>query len=71
LEAADGTKKLLIVNKLDQKLSIQVVDFQKATAEIVDISTGGNPWRTEYVNGSIELPAYAVAIVTESQMGTA
>ncbi|CAI7678905.1 unnamed protein product [Penicillium pancosmium] len=66
LEAADGTKKLLLVNKLDQNLSIQVPDFQKATAEIVDVSTGGNPWRTADVNGSIELPTYAVAIVTES-----
>jgi hypothetical protein len=66
LEAADGTKKLLLVNKLDQELSIQVADFQQAAANIVDVSTGGNFWRTEDVSGSIQLPAYAVAIITMS-----
>ena len=65
-EGTDGTKKLLLVNKLEQELTLQVSDFQKAAAEIVDVSTGGNPWRTEDINGSISLPAYAVAIVSEA-----
>jgi len=55
-----------VVNKLDKEVTIEVSDFQKADAEIVDMSTGGNPWRTESVEGSMELPPYAVAIITQS-----
>ena len=65
-EAADATKKVLLVNKLDKELTIQISDFQNADAKIVDVTTGGNPWRTEGIDGGIRLPSYAVAVITQS-----
>ncbi|KAK5788205.1 hypothetical protein VI817_009163 [Penicillium citrinum] len=65
LETVDDTGKMLLVNKLDKGVTIEVSDFQKADVEIVDMGTGGNPWRTELVGG-MELSPYAVAIITQS-----
>lgn len=46
---------------------MQVADFQSGTAEVVDLSTGGNPWRTEKIDGSsINIPPHAIVMLTEA-----
>ncbi|KAJ5085519.1 hypothetical protein N7532_010290 [Penicillium argentinense] len=65
-EATDCTKKMLLVNKQGNELSVFVTDSSEASAGIVDVTTRSNPWRTEKVTGSIQLPAYAVVILSEA-----
>ncbi|KAJ5198205.1 uncharacterized protein N7498_007322 [Penicillium cinerascens] len=66
-ETSQGQKRTLLVNKLDQVAGIQVPGFQGGTAEIVDVSTGGNPWRTEKVAGnSVNVAPYAIVVLTEA-----
>ncbi|OQE43732.1 hypothetical protein PENCOP_c003G04752 [Penicillium coprophilum] len=65
LEATDGRKKILLVNKQNQALSVQIPTKQ-AGIEIVGVTTGGNPWTNEQVQGTIEIPAYAVAVIPRS-----
>ena len=64
-ETSDQEKKVLLVNKLDQTVSVQAQGFEGGSLETVDVSTGGKPWRTETVNGgSFSLAPYAVAVLT-------
>ena len=62
-----GALKLLLINKQEQPLSVDVSDFKGSTAKSVDISTGGGPWRTETVTGStFSIAGYATAVLTGS-----
>ena len=57
----------LLVSKLDQVAIVQVADFQSGTAGIVDLSTGGNSWRTEKFDGSsVNVPPHAIVVLTEA-----
>ncbi|KAJ5273767.1 hypothetical protein N7478_008892 [Penicillium angulare] len=65
-ETTGQEKKILLVNKLDQVISIQASSFQGVTMEVVDVSSGGDIWRTETIKGdTIQLSPYAVAILSE------
>lgn len=64
-KSCDGEKKMLLVNKLDQRTAVKVPDFNGGTAEVVDVSTGGHPWKKERVSGeTFEVPPYAVVVLT-------
>jgi hypothetical protein len=63
-DGAQG-KKLLLINKGNNTLSVSVPDFDGAAAQTVDVSTGGNPWRNETVQGGVAgLPPYAVMVLS-------
>lgn len=63
--AADGRRKLLLVNKRDREQTLSLPGFGRASAEIVDQATGGGPFRAERLSGeSFTLPAFGVAVVT-------
>lgn len=64
-ENAKGVRKLLLVNKLNQTTGVSVPGFEKAAAVIVDLSTGGNEWRTEEVGGgSFMITPWATVVLT-------
>ena len=65
-ETTSGARKLLLVNKLDQKQSLRVDGFTRGLAQIVDLSTAGNMYRTEFAEGEmIELTPYATMVLAE------
>jgi hypothetical protein len=60
-----GVKKVLLVNKLPQTTFVQIPKFDSGTAQIVDLSTGENEWRTESFNGStINVTEWATVVLT-------
>lgn len=51
---ATGEQKLLLVNKQAATTELHLpAELQGWTAEVVDVSTGGNPWRNETVAGGL------------------
>ena len=62
---SNGVKKVLLVNKLPQATVIQIPGFQSGTAQIVDVSTGDNEWRTEKFSGStLNVTEWATIVLT-------
>jgi hypothetical protein len=62
----EGVKKLLLVNKLPQAVTLQIPGFENGTAEVVDVSTGQNVWRTEDFSGSLfNVTEWATVVLTE------
>jgi hypothetical protein len=60
-----GLRKLLLVNKTDGDVPIQMAGLAGATARVVDQTSGGGPIRTEMLTGNeYVLPAYGVAVIT-------
>ena len=60
-----GQRKLLIVNKRDNEISLKLPQAQGGKLEVVDQSTGFNPPSSEKIEGqSIKLGGLAVAVVT-------
>jgi hypothetical protein len=65
LLAQDGTRKLLIVNKLDRRQVLHVVGSKHALMEYADTSTGSRePQITTLRDDNVTLGPYAVAVVT-------
>jgi hypothetical protein len=63
----DGVKKLLLVNKLPDTVEIKIRWLNRAKVEIVDVSTGGDIWRTEDFNGcAFNITGWATAVLTEN-----
>jgi len=61
----DNHKKLLLVNKLNQNISVQLNGISNGTIEFSDVNTGFNPPVTqEFSNGDLILGGWSVAIVT-------
>jgi hypothetical protein len=61
----EGVQKVLLVNKLPQPTFVQIPGFESGTAQIVDLSTGDNVWRTESFSGStVNLPEWATIVLT-------
>lgn len=62
----EGVKKILLVNKLPQAVTVQIPSFARGAAEVVDLSTGGDIWRTEDFSGSVfNVTGWATAVLTE------
>lgn len=60
----DGVRRVLLVNKLNQSSQVQI-GFGEWRAEIVDLSTAGNEWRTEKFGGdTINLTPWATVVLT-------
>jgi hypothetical protein len=56
---------LEMVNKLRQATIVQIPGFESGTAQVVDVSTGDNKWRTEKFSGStVHVPAWATIVLT-------
>jgi hypothetical protein len=63
----EGVKKVLLVNKLPQATPVQIPGFDSGVAQIVDISTGDNEWRTEqFSGGTIDVTPWATIVITGS-----
>ncbi|CZR70256.1 uncharacterized protein PAC_20157 [Phialocephala subalpina] len=63
----DGVRKLLLINKLRDAVTIQIWGLKSAKIEIVDVSTGGDIWRTEDFSGSVfNITGWATAVMTEN-----
>lgn len=61
----EGVKKILVVNKLPEMTYVQIPWFESGTAQIVDISTGENEWRTEQFSGStVDVTEWATIVLT-------
>jgi hypothetical protein len=61
----DGSRKLLLVNKRDHDLLLQVPGFSGARAAVVDLESAGGPIREETLeHETFRLPAFGVAILT-------
>jgi hypothetical protein len=64
-DTANGGKKVLLINKTDQNVTVQVQGLRAESMDTVDVSTAGNPWRTEQVSGdSVNLTPYAVSVLS-------
>jgi hypothetical protein len=62
----EGVKKLLLVNKLPQAVTVRVPGFENGTANVVDVSTGQNVWRTEDFSGSLfNATEWATVVLTK------
>jgi len=60
----EGVKRLLLVNKLNQTSQVQI-GAGAWTANIVDLSTAGNEWRTETFGGdSFNITPWATVVLT-------
>ncbi|KAJ5632028.1 hypothetical protein N7490_008367 [Penicillium lividum] len=61
-------RKILLVNKLDQTVvEVNMRALQGRIMEILNLSSEGNIWQTEHINGgSVSLTPYATAVLTES-----
>jgi hypothetical protein len=65
-----GEKKVLLVNKLPQAVTVRIPGFARGTAEVVDLSTGGDKWRTEKFSGSVfNVTGWATVVLTEEDEG--
>lgn len=63
-------RKLLVINKQEDVLTLQVCGFDGGSADVVDVSTGEGLWRTEKVLGpTFNITGYATAILT-AKLGT-
>jgi hypothetical protein len=63
----DGVKKLLLVNKSPDTVEIQIRGLNSSKVEIVDVSKGGDIWRTEDFDGSVfNITGWATAVMTEN-----
>ena len=60
-----GERKLLIVNKRDNEISLKLSEAQGGKLEVVDQTTGSSPPSSSKIEGqSIKLGGLAVAVVT-------
>lgn len=60
-----GRRKILLINKTDDNLLIQLAGLKGAKARIVDEDSAGGPIRTESLTADeFNLPGYGVAIIT-------
>ncbi len=63
--SAAGKRQLLLVNKRASVLDLALPGFAGAAAEVVDLSTGSGPARSEVLDSDIyHLGGYAVAVLT-------
>lgn len=61
-------ENVLLVNKGNQTLEVLLEGAHPGIVRVVDLSSGGGPWRTEHIRGpSVLIPGYATAIVTVEQ----
>jgi hypothetical protein len=59
-----GLRKLLLVNKTDSDVPVQMAGLAGGTARVVDQVSAGGPIRTEKLTGDeYVLPAYGVAVI--------
>lgn len=62
---SEDSRKVLLVNKTDSNVLIQLAGFKGARARIVDQVSAGGPIRTEIINADeFNLTGYAVAVIT-------
>jgi len=60
-----GQRKLLLVNKTDSDVLIQLAGLAGGRARIVDQASAGGPIRTQTLTGDeFDLPGYGVAVIT-------
>ena len=63
--AADGQRKLLLVNRRNRPFELSLPAATGATLESVDQSTGSNPPATTRLTGdTLTLPGFAVEVVS-------
>jgi hypothetical protein len=59
-----GQKKVLLINKQGQDVEIEIQGFNGCSADVVDLATQGNEWRTETVTRDrVNVPAWATVVV--------
>jgi hypothetical protein len=59
-----GQKKVLLINKQGQDVAIEIKGFNGCSADVVDLTTQGNEWRTETViRDRVNVPAWATVVV--------
>jgi hypothetical protein len=69
ISGSNGLKKILLVNKTPNEINVDLpAGFSSGSANIVDLSTGGDPWRQEVVDaGSVfSLTGWATAVLIEN-----
>ena len=59
-------RRVLLVNKVDQSQNVHISGLSEGIASIIDLSTEGMaPRQVRVQSGSLTLPAYAVAVLSE------
>jgi len=63
--ASGGTQQLLLINKVNRSMSVQINGISSGCVEYVDTNTGFNPPKTDqFTAGSVTLGPWSVAFVT-------
>jgi hypothetical protein len=66
--STSGQRKVLLVNKQAQGVTVRIEDFDDGVADIVDLTTGPNKFRTETIKGTdVDVPGWATVVVKSTR----